>query len=259
MRWNTFMISFDLKVLSSLGVFGSYILIHDCEGKLAMIRILKRGISLHTSASVVLVVQIASSFMTLSGPRCGPRQLTTTVDIIRGTWIEKHIFLLLKKGTGLLLISLTAYEHNLRSSLVNGNNRSLLLYKHLLDVGHISENGNDQVGFCESYYSEEDDRGAWQNNGLSDEEGTPTTAGDIGASHSSNTNALSDAEGTPATTEKIGTAQGSNTNGLSGHSCPINPQQAMENLVFIVEVLNVNTYVNVTVRSKMKHEKDMRE
>jgi hypothetical protein len=51
-------------------------------------------------------------------------------------------------------------EHNIRSSIVNGRKRSLLLYNHLLDVGHVNENGSDQVGFCTSYYSEVDNRGA---------------------------------------------------------------------------------------------------
>jgi hypothetical protein len=61
------------------------------------------------------------------------------------------------------------------------------------------------------------------------------------------------------TTDKISAAQVSNTNVLSGHWCHITPRQAMEKLVFIVEVLNVNTNFNVTARSKMKHESDMRE
>jgi hypothetical protein len=84
-------------------------------------------------------------------------------------------------------------------------------------------------------------------------------ADNIGASHIINNNALSDEEGTPMTTEKIGASQGSNINGISGHSCPITPQQAMEKLVFIFEVLSFNTDFNITARLKMKHESDMRD
>jgi hypothetical protein len=91
--------------------------------------------------------------------------------------------------------------NNVRSSIVNGRKHSLLLYKHLLDAGHVVENGNSQVGFCASYYSEVYVRGAEQNNGVSDEEGTPTTADDICASQNSNNKSLTDEKDTPATTD----------------------------------------------------------
>jgi hypothetical protein len=48
------------------------------------------------------------------------------------------------------------------------------------------------------------------------------------------------------TTVEIGVSQGRNNIGFSSHSLPINPQQAMAKLVFIVEVLNVDTPFNVT-------------
>jgi hypothetical protein len=126
-------------------------------------------------------------------------------------------------------------EHNVRSSIVNRRKRSLLLYNHLLDVEHVVENVDGWVGFCASYYSEVDDRCAEQNE-----------------EDSRNDNGLSDEEGKPTTTDGIGAYQGINNNGISGHSCNITPHQAMEKLVFIVKVLNVNTDFNGTSRSKMK-------
>ena len=102
-------------------------------------------------------------------------------------------------------------DHNVRSSIVNGRKRSLLLYKHLLNVDHVVENAHGHVGFCASYFSLVDDIGAERNTSISD------------------------------------------------HSCPPTPQHAMAKLVFIVEILNVNASLNVTARSKMKQESDMRE
>jgi hypothetical protein len=75
-----------------------------------------------------------------------------------------------------------------RTSIVNGRKRSILIYKHFLDVDHFIKNVDAQIGFCASYYSKVDDRGADQNNGISHEEGTPITAEDIGASHVINSN-----------------------------------------------------------------------
>jgi hypothetical protein len=61
------------------------------------------------------------------------------------------------------------------------------------------------------------------------------------------------------TTDEIGVSQDSSNNGISGLSRPITPQQAMANMVFIVEVLNVDTAVIVSARSKLKQESCMRE
>jgi hypothetical protein len=77
-------------------------------------------------------------------------------------------------------------------------------------------------------------------------------ADNIGTSHISNNNVLSDEEDTPPTTDETDTAQGRNDNGHAGHSCCITPQQAMAKLLFIFEVLNVKTDLNVTARLKMK-------
>jgi hypothetical protein len=120
-------------------------------------------------------------------------------------------------------------EHNVRSLIVDGRKRSLLLYKHLLGVDRILDNSKGGVGFCA------DDRGVEQDGGLSDEYNPLTT------------------------TVEIGVSQDSSNNGLSGLSCPITPQQAMAQMVFIVEVLHVYTAVNVSARSKMKQESHTRE
>jgi hypothetical protein len=51
-------------------------------------------------------------------------------------------------------------EHNIRSSIVDGRNRSLLLYKHLLGVDRVLNNSKGGVGFCA------DDRGVENDDGL---------------------------------------------------------------------------------------------
>jgi hypothetical protein len=53
-------------------------------------------------------------------------------------------------------------EHNVRSSIVDGRKRSLLLYKHLLGVERVRNNSNGGVGFCA------DGSGVEQDGGLSD-------------------------------------------------------------------------------------------
>jgi hypothetical protein len=120
-------------------------------------------------------------------------------------------------------------KHTVRSSIVDGRERSLLLYKHLLGVDRVLNNSKGGVGFCA------DDRGVEQDGGLSDEE-NPLTI-----------------------TAEIGVSQDSSNDGLSGLSRPITPQQAMAKMVFVVEILNIYTAANVSARSKLKQESRMRE
>jgi hypothetical protein len=107
-------------------------------------------------------------------------------------------------------------EHNVRSSIVEGRKRSLLLYNNLLGVDRVLDSSKGGVEFCS------DDRGVEQDGGLSDED-----------------NPLK-------TTSEIGLSQDISNNYLSGLSRPITPQQAMAKMVFIVEVSNVYTAVNVS-------------
>jgi hypothetical protein len=136
-------------------------------------------------------------------------------------------------------------EHNIRSSIVDGIKRFILLYKHFLGVDGVIDNGNGLVGVCASYDNND------ENNGVS--LARPLLAENAVQPHPNDSNEHDDEE------EPVPNEAYHNSTRREDHSK--SPQQAMEKLVLVVEVLKhaPDFDKKVTARSKLKEENDMRE